>query len=136
MEIFGSDGMHVGDRSASARSPLDTLNGRSADSALGSLAGVCPGYGGLDCRTDCRESSSTSDAARYVIWITFLIVVCALTLFANLEGRDLWGADEARHAERAREMMASRQWMTPTYLGQPDFDKPPVHYWCGRSSRR
>ncbi|MCX5734996.1 MAG: glycosyltransferase family 39 protein, partial [candidate division NC10 bacterium] len=34
-----------------------------------------------------------------------------------------------RHAERAREMMASRQWMTPTYLGQPDFDKPPVHYW-------
>ena len=72
---------------------------------------------------------SASDAARYVIWITLLIVVCALTLFANLEGRDLWGADEARHAERAREMMASRQWMTPTYLGRPDFDKPPVHYW-------
>ena len=72
---------------------------------------------------------SASDAARYVIWITLLIAVCALTLFANLEGRDLWGADESRHAERAREMMASRQWMTPTYLGQPDFDKPPVHYW-------
>jgi hypothetical protein len=38
-----------------------------------------------------------SDAVQYVIWITLLIVVCALTLFANLEGRDLWGADESRH---------------------------------------
>ena len=70
-----------------------------------------------------------SGAARYVIWVTLLIVVCALTLFANLQGRDLWGADESRNAERAREMIASRQWMTPTYLRQPDFDKPPVHYW-------
>ncbi len=62
-------------------------------------------------------------------WVILLVAVSALTLFANLSGKDLWGADESHDAQRAREMVASRHWMTPTYLGRSDFDKPPVHHW-------
>ena len=67
--------------------------------------------------------------ARPAVWIVLLLAVCVLTLFANLGGKDLWGADESRHVQRAREMVADRQWMRPTYIGQANFDKPPVHYW-------
>jgi len=66
---------------------------------------------------------------RRAVWVVLLVVVCALTLFANLGGKDLWGADESHDAERAREMLASRQWLRPTFLGQADSDKPPLQHW-------
>ncbi len=65
----------------------------------------------------------------YGAWVVLLVAVGALTLFANLSGKDLWGVDESLDAARAREMVTSRQWMIPTYLGRPNFEKPPVHYW-------
>ena len=83
-----------------------------------------------------RRTVTRWEVAPRALWIAVLLGVCALTLFANLGGRDLWGNDEARHAQRAREMLASGQWLTPTYLGQPDFDKPPVHYWLMVSAAR
>ena len=66
---------------------------------------------------------------RRAAWVVLLVAVCALTLFANLGGKDLWGADESHDAQRAREMLASRQWLRPTFLGQADFDKPPLQHW-------
>ena len=63
------------------------------------------------------------------MWIVALVLVCGLTLFANLGARDFWKADESRHAQRAREVLASGRWWTPTYLGRQSFDKHPIHIW-------
>jgi len=62
-------------------------------------------------------------------WIVALVLVCGITLFANLGAKDFWTADESRHAQRAREMLASGRWWTPTYLGRQNFDKHPIHIW-------
>lgn len=65
---------------------------------------------------------------RRAVWVVLLAAVCALTLFANLGGKDFWGADESRHAQRVREMLASGQWLKPTFLGQANLDKPPLQH--------
>ena len=68
--------------------------------------------------------------AEAVAWLVFVGTVAALTLLPHLGGRDLWGGDEASHAQAAREMLAAGRWWTITYLGQPPpWDKPPVDYW-------
>ena len=41
---------------------------------------------------------------------------------------------EARYAEVAREMKASRDYLTPTLNGVPHFQKPPVAYWLTAGS--
>lgn len=76
-----------------------------------------------------RRAVSVPRVRTSAIWMLALSMVCGLTLFANLGAKDFWKADESRHAQRAAEMLASRQWRTPTYLGRPSFDKPPIHIW-------
>jgi 4-amino-4-deoxy-L-arabinose transferase-like glycosyltransferase len=39
-----------------------------------------------------------------------------------------WDPDEATYAQITREMLAARNWVVPTYDGQPFFDKPPLFY--------
>ena len=41
----------------------------------------------------------------------------------------LLGADEPRYAQVAREMLARRDWVTPTLWGKPWLEKPPLYYW-------
>ncbi len=47
---------------------------------------------------------------------------------------DLNDPDEARHAEIAREMLASGQWLTPRVEGLPYHDKPPLVHWLVAAS--
>jgi 4-amino-4-deoxy-L-arabinose transferase-like glycosyltransferase len=107
------------------------MNSRS--DSPGVVGGATAGAGGPGGLFLAPVSTSTPRSRQCAAWVILLVAVCALTLFANLGGKGLWGADESREAERAREMVgslqANRQWMTPTYLGRPSFVKPPVHYW-------
>lgn len=66
-------------------------------------------------------------------------VVAGLILvlfFSNLGGPALWDPDEGRHAEIAREALASGNWLTPTLAGEPYHDKPMAFYWLVGASFR
>jgi 4-amino-4-deoxy-L-arabinose transferase-like glycosyltransferase len=58
------------------------------------------------------------------------LVAVAIVLHGwNLGGGTLDAWDEALSAERAREMMEARSWVTPLLDGRPDWNKPPLYYW-------
>jgi len=61
---------------------------------------------------------------------TLLVVLTCLVAFGGFLGRtDLTDPDEARHAEIAREMLASHSWLTPQLQSEPYYDKPAPYYW-------
>jgi 4-amino-4-deoxy-L-arabinose transferase-like glycosyltransferase len=58
-----------------------------------------------------------------------LLVLFALTWFANLDYRRLVHPDEGRYAEIAREMALTGDWVTPRLNGIKYFEKPALQYW-------
>jgi 4-amino-4-deoxy-L-arabinose transferase-like glycosyltransferase len=54
---------------------------------------------------------------------------CAFLFFYGLGQFGLIGADEPRYAQVAREMLESRDWITPVLGGEPWLEKPPLYYW-------
>jgi 4-amino-4-deoxy-L-arabinose transferase-like glycosyltransferase len=58
-----------------------------------------------------------------------LVLLAALSFFAGLGRGAITDADEAFYAEAAREMVASGDWLTPSYNYEPRFQKPPLYYW-------
>ena len=54
---------------------------------------------------------------------------CCFLFFFGLASFGLVGADEPRYAQVAREMLARRDWITPTLGGKPWLEKPPLYYW-------
>ncbi len=55
--------------------------------------------------------------------------VCGFFFFFGLAWFGLFGADEPRYAQVAREMLARHDWITPTLGGKPWLEKPPLYYW-------
>jgi 4-amino-4-deoxy-L-arabinose transferase-like glycosyltransferase len=64
-------------------------------------------------------------AAPFVCLAAFVLL-----LFATLDVRPLYKADESRYAEIPREMLASGDWLTPRLNGLKYFEKPPLQYWA------
>lgn len=54
---------------------------------------------------------------------------CIFLFFYGLGQFGLVGADEARYAQVAREMLERHDWITPTLGGQPWLEKPVLYYW-------
>lgn len=67
----------------------------------------------------------------YGLW---LFVAIALMLFTNLGSYGLFDVDEAIFAEASREMLESKDFVTPTYNGNPRYHKPPMIYWIQSAS--
>jgi 4-amino-4-deoxy-L-arabinose transferase-like glycosyltransferase len=61
-------------------------------------------------------------------WLLLFIAITAF-YFWGLGSFPLVGPDEPRYAEVAREMLARRDFITPTLGGLPWFEKPPLLYW-------
>jgi 4-amino-4-deoxy-L-arabinose transferase-like glycosyltransferase len=61
--------------------------------------------------------------------ILALMLLCFLMFFWNLNGIDLWGSDEPRYAEVAREMVAHNHWIVPHFNGEVYLNKPPLFFW-------
>ena len=70
-------------------------------------------------------------AGRAAVWteVTSLAGFCAYLFFFGLGSFGLVGADEPRYAQVAREMLARRDWITPTLNGVPWLEKPVLYYW-------
>lgn len=58
-----------------------------------------------------------------------LWLLALLPLLLLGQPHSLWGADEPREAEIAREMYASGDWVVPRLNGQPFLEKPPLAHW-------
>ncbi|MEN9221079.1 MAG: hypothetical protein Q6M04_01435, partial [Thermostichus sp. BF3_bins_97] len=62
--------------------------------------------------------------------LSLLIMGLATPLFL-LSGADpsLDGCDESFYAQMARELLRGSNWLGPTFLGEPFFEKPPLLTW-------
>lgn len=58
-----------------------------------------------------------------------LLLLAAVTFFAGLGRGAITDSDEAFYADSAREMVASGDWITPSYNYEPRFQKPVLYYW-------
>ncbi|BCW95818.1 MAG: phospholipid carrier-dependent glycosyltransferase [Fimbriimonadales bacterium] len=67
---------------------------------------------------------------RWVLWLCVLAALIDLTAFG------LTDLDEGFYASVAWEMRQSGDWRTPTFLGEPWFEKPPLLYWLMVGSMR
>ncbi len=68
-------------------------------------------------------------AHREITHLLVLAMLCSLFFFAPMDLRGLWEPDEARHAEMAREMVESGDWVTPRLNYVKYFEKPILTFW-------
>ncbi|MBZ5587167.1 MAG: glycosyltransferase family 39 protein [Acidobacteriia bacterium] len=59
-----------------------------------------------------------------------LVALAGITYFAGLNALPLSDPDEVFYAQTAREMLEHHSVLTPLMFGQPQFEKPPLTYWC------
>ena len=57
-------------------------------------------------------------------------LLALLPIFVVGQRHVLWGADEPREAEIARELYASGDWVVPRLNGVPFLEKPPLTHWA------
>lgn len=69
---------------------------------------------------------SETDASRL---LRIVLLLGTGAIFWNLWGGALKSWDETLTAERAREILVFRDWLTMHWNYEPDFIKPPLYYW-------
>lgn len=62
--------------------------------------------------------------------VAVLAFVCGVTFFLGLGRSSITDSDEAFYAESAREMVESRDWLTPHFNYDVRFEKPVLYYWA------
>ena len=65
--------------------------------------------------------------------VGLLVCVC---LASGIGLSPILNGDEARFAQASREMLLNRDWVVPTFAGQPRYDKPILIYWATAASFR
>jgi 4-amino-4-deoxy-L-arabinose transferase-like glycosyltransferase len=63
--------------------------------------------------------------------VVILVALCLTLFFLRLRARPIWDIDEGMHAVTSMEMVRSGNWITPTFNGEPFFDKPVLFNWLG-----
>jgi 4-amino-4-deoxy-L-arabinose transferase-like glycosyltransferase len=58
-----------------------------------------------------------------------LLLAAGLVYLTGLGATPLFDGDEPRYAQACREMLARRDWLTPTFNGELRFQKPILIYW-------
>jgi 4-amino-4-deoxy-L-arabinose transferase-like glycosyltransferase len=71
----------------------------------------------------------TEFSGQEVKTIILIFLACLFLFFYKLGDRPLWEYDEAKHAQIAKEMLIRGDWITPTFNGEPFYDKPILHFW-------
>ena len=66
--------------------------------------------------------------------LALLLGAAAVLFFVGLGRLPLLEPDEGRNAEVAREMLASKDWITPHFNGFTYLDKPAVYFWMVAAS--
>lgn len=78
-----------------------------------------------------RFVKSRSSPATEACAVCLLVLAC---LASGIGEAPIFNGDEARFAQASREMFLNRNWVTPTFGGQPRFDKPILIYWATAAS--
>ena len=90
--------------------------------------------GPYDERLGSPESRGTAWPVARGFWC---LAGLSLTLALAFQGsRGLFGPDEGRYAECAREMLATGDWLTPRLNREPHLSKPPFAYWLMAAGMR
>jgi 4-amino-4-deoxy-L-arabinose transferase-like glycosyltransferase len=58
-----------------------------------------------------------------------LLLASAVLLFVDLGGSSIWDANEAFYVETPRQMVLTGDYVSPSFNGQPRFNKPVLSYW-------
>ena len=76
-----------------------------------------------------RPEDEARASALIAMGFAAMIGIAAFLFFFHLGTYGLWEPDEARYAEIAREMLASRNFIVPHLNYVPYIEKPPLLYW-------
>ncbi len=76
-----------------------------------------------------QYSSSQAPSAKGILTSLGLVAYTGPLFWLNSGAQSLIGSDEGYYAQMAREMVVSGHWLTPTFLGVPWFEKPPLNQW-------
>ena len=74
------------------------------------------------------EPSSTP-TSKHLLNLALLAILAGLLFFLGLGSMGLTDRDEGRNAEAGREMLETRNWVSPTFNYEPRFAKPVLVYW-------
>jgi 4-amino-4-deoxy-L-arabinose transferase-like glycosyltransferase len=70
-----------------------------------------------------------AESRRGAATLLVLLLLAGTLFFFRLGTPGLFDADEPAYAQAAREMLETRDWITPHFNGRPRFDKPILFYW-------
>ncbi len=76
-----------------------------------------------------RYEPNRTPAALDWLYSGLLLLWTIPTLWVNSGQQSMAGSDEGYYAQMAREMYLSGNWLAPTFLGNPYFEKPPLNQW-------
>ena len=76
------------------------------------------------------ESVRAKSAENWKVYTAVLVVACAVYLACVVTPPSLMDDVDAVHAQIARNMLQTHDWVTPRLDGIVDFEKPPLIYWA------
>lgn len=80
-----------------------------------------------------EQPAAVKSNRNFWVALLLLVAVAGTLLLPNLS-YPLIEPDEGRYAEIPREMIASGDWIVPTFQFKPYLDKPPLFYWLCAAS--
>ncbi|MGA7953035.1 MAG: glycosyltransferase family 39 protein, partial [Gloeobacterales cyanobacterium] len=76
-----------------------------------------------------RYEPNRTPSALDWLYSCLLVLWTLPTLLVNSGQQSMAGSDEGYYAQMAREIYLSGNWLAPTFLGNPYFEKPPLNQW-------